>query len=139
MPTFELPKIDFSKLDLTKLDLTKLDLSKIELPKVDFGKVEMPTFDMPKFDMPKFEMPTVEMPVIDFDGLDEKVTGLAKDAAYISIGLGVLALQKAQVRRRELVSTLSERLGATREQVEEMVKTVEKQMRDLASRLPAAA
>lgn len=38
------------------------------------------------------------MPEINVD----EVTRIAKDAAYIAIGFGVLTLQKAQVQRREL-------------------------------------
>ncbi|MHB1509264.1 MAG: hypothetical protein ACYCST_06910 [Acidimicrobiales bacterium] len=34
------------------------------------------------------------------------LTMVAKDAAYVAIGLGVLGLQKAQVRRREIKSRL---------------------------------
>ncbi|MGB0112499.1 MAG: hypothetical protein WBP59_04720 [Ilumatobacteraceae bacterium] len=30
-----------------------------------------------------------------------KATDLAKDAAYVTVGLGILGLQRAQVRRRE--------------------------------------
>jgi predicted trehalose synthase len=35
--------------------------------------------------------------------LDDKLVAIARDAAYITIGFSVLAFQKAQVRRRELV------------------------------------
>jgi len=35
-----------------------------------------------------------------------EITKVAQDAAYVAIGLGVLGLQKAQVRRRELQNQL---------------------------------
>lgn len=35
--------------------------------------------------------------------LDDKLVAAARDAAYITIGFSVLAFQKAQVHRRELV------------------------------------
>jgi hypothetical protein len=119
--------IDFPTIDFPKIDFPKIDFSKVDFPKIDFSKVDFPKIDFPKVDLPDF-------PAIDLDDLDEKVTGLAKDAVYITIGFGVLAIQKTQVRRREVISALSDRLGATREQVEEMVKSVEKQMRDLTHR-----
>jgi hypothetical protein len=144
-PTIDFSKVEFPKVDFSKIEFPKVDFSKIEMPKVDFSKIEMPKVDfskieMPKVDFPKMEMPKVELPdfpAIDLDDLDEKITGLAKDAVYITIGFGVLAIQKTQVRRREVISALSDRLGATREQVEEMVKTVEKQMRDMTHRAAA--
>ena len=38
--------------------------------------------------------------------LDDKIAAAVRDAAYVAIGFGVLAVQQAQVRRRELVSAL---------------------------------
>jgi hypothetical protein len=127
VPKIEFPKIDLPKVDFSKIEFPKIDLSKVEFPKVEFPKVEFPKIDLPQVDLPDF-------PTLDLDDLDEKVTGLAKDAVYITIGFGVLALQKTQVRRREVVSALGDRFDTTRDQVEEMVKTVEKQVRDLARR-----
>jgi hypothetical protein len=134
-PTIDFSKVELPKIDLSKVELPKIDFSKVELPKIDLSKVELPKIDLSKVELPKVELP--EFPAIDLDDLDEKLTGLAKDAVYITIGFGVLAIQKTQVRRREVISALSDRLGATREQVEEMVKTVEKQMRDLTHRAAA--
>lgn len=127
MRTIDVPKIEFPKIDLPKVDFSKIEFPKIDLSKVEFPKVEFPKIDLPQVDLPDF-------PTLDLDDLDEKVTGLAKDAVYITIGFGVLALQKTQVRRREVVSALGDRFDTTRDQVEEMVKTVEKQVRDLARR-----
>ena len=129
-PTF--PRIDLSRFDLSRLDLTRLDLGAIEFPKVEFPKVEFPKVEFPKVEFPKVDLP-------DLEGLDEKVTAVAKDAAYITIGLAVLALQSSQVRRRELTQQLGERLGVTREQVEEFLKSVETQVRDAVKRTPLAA
>lgn len=36
-----------------------------------------------------------------------------EDALYVSVGLGVIAFQKAQVQRHELQKALEERLKAT--------------------------
>ena len=66
----------------TSIDLSNFDLSKLEMPK----------FDMPKFDMPKVDTAAV--------------TNVAKDAAYIAIGLAVLTIQKLQVQRRELTKSV---------------------------------
>ena len=69
--------------------------------------------------LPKF--PTVTFPSFDFSGLDanklagldEKVVAAVRDAAYVTIGFGVLAFQQAQVRRREVVQNLADRFGGT--------------------------
>jgi hypothetical protein len=47
------------------------------------------------------------------------VTDLARDAAYVTVGLGVLGYQRLQVHRTELQNRLSgdQRLGAVRESV----------------------
>jgi hypothetical protein len=88
------PSIDFSKLDISRLDLTKIDLPKIDLTRLD----------LPKFDLPKFDLGQIDAPEIDVD----TVTAFARDAAYVSIGLTVLAFQQAQVRRRELQASLEQ-------------------------------
>lgn len=45
----------------------------------------------------------------DFKDVTEEVVGTARDAAYVAVGLGVLAIQRAQVRRNELMKALSGR------------------------------
>jgi hypothetical protein len=55
--------------------------------------------------------------------LSKGVTDLARDAAYVAVGLGVLGYQRAQVQRVELQSRLShdfsldQRLGEVRQGV----------------------
>jgi hypothetical protein len=47
---------------------------------------------------------------LQMDGVAQAV----KDAAYVSVGLGVIAFQRLQVRRNELSKQLSEQSGAAR-------------------------
>ena len=42
----------------------------------------------------------------------EDATKVLKDALYVSVGLGVIAFQKAQVQRVELQKVLEDRLKA---------------------------
>jgi hypothetical protein len=42
-------------------------------------------------------------------------TKLARDAAYVALGLGVIRFQRASVRRRELEAEIGERLAPLRE------------------------
>jgi hypothetical protein len=86
VPAF--PSIDLTKIDLSKIDLSKIDLSKIDLSKVDLSGVD------------------VKLPDVD----TERLVGLARDAAYVGIGFGVLAVQQAQVRRREVRSTVERQI-----------------------------
>ncbi len=46
-----------------------------------------------------------------------EVTRTLKDAAYVAVGFGVLAFQKAQVRRRELEKQLESQSNQWRQQV----------------------
>lgn len=65
--------------------------------------------------------------------LDE-LTKAAQDAAYVTIGLGVIAFQKAQVRRNELTKSLQGGLDDAKAAVEDNVKLVEERLRALTGR-----
>lgn len=73
---------------------------------------------------------SIDLPTFDVDKLVE----LAKDAVYVTVGVGVLAFQKAQVRRRELVKLLDERIGSGKPQLEDLVKSFETRMKELDQR-----
>ena len=106
-PTF--PSVDFSKLDLSKLDLSKLDLSKFGLPK----------------------MPTPTLPEVDTDA----VISAAKDAAFVTIGLAVLAVQKLQAGRRDVVKAMNDQYGTGKGQFDEILEVVETRVAALEARL----
>jgi ABC-type transporter Mla subunit MlaD len=62
----------------------------------------------------------------------DDATKAIKDAGYVAVGLGVMAFQKAQVRRREVLDSLksnskgfSAQVDEARSQVAKVVKTVE--------------
>jgi uncharacterized protein HemX len=87
--------------------------------------------------------------------LSKGVTGLARDAAYVAVGLGVLGYQRAQVQRVELQHRLSkdisldQRLSGVRSEVTKGVKQldellenasqfIETSLQPLEQQLPAA-
>lgn len=84
-------------------------------------------------------------PSIDISNLDatrlaetnQKLVAAVRDAAYVTVGFGVLALQKAQVRRREMVRSIAERFGASKTQVEQMLTKFEDQFAKLDDRVIA--
>jgi len=47
----------------------------------------------------------------DLNDFTTEVTGLARDAVYVAVGLGVLGIQRAQVQRAELQKRLGLDLG----------------------------
>jgi hypothetical protein len=63
--------------------------------------------------------------------LSKGVTDLARDAAYVAVGLGVLGFQRAQVQRVELQNKLSkdfsldQRLSGVRTEVTKSVKQID--------------
>src|SRR6478735_3807849 len=63
----------------------------------------------------------VAVPEFDVHKLVEAV----RDAAYTIVGFGVLAVQRAQVQRREFAETISARFGTNRKQVEELIASFE--------------
>ena len=78
------------------------------------------------------------------------LTKTIKDAAYITIGFGVLAFQKAQVRRRELEKQFEDQTTDLRaqfakvadeveERIEPLVGAVETSLDQLEERLPDQA
>ncbi|MEQ1874899.1 MAG: hypothetical protein ABL953_14385 [Ilumatobacteraceae bacterium] len=84
-------------------------------------------------------------PSVDISGLDvsrladtnEKMVAAVRDAAYVTVGFGVLALQQAQVRRREMVRSIAERFGASKAQVEQLLAKFETQFAKLDARVVA--
>jgi len=80
LPTFELPKLPF--------DLPTIDLSSFELP-------ELPTCTMPSFDQLP-ELPTFE-----------QVAGLARDAAYVGVGLAVMTAERVQTAGAKVVELVT--------------------------------
>ena len=76
--------------------------------------------------------------------ITEEITKAARDAAYVVVGLGVLGVQRAQVRRQELVKKLAEprsqvedRLGEVREQFAKRVKDVDGAVEQVLDRIEA--
>jgi hypothetical protein len=91
--------------------------------------------------------------VTNFGTISKGVTDLARDAAYVAVGLGVLGYQRAQVQRAELKSRLSkdlsldQRLGEVRTellkgvtQLDELLETatqfIETSIQPLEQQLP---
>jgi hypothetical protein len=113
MPTFTMPRVpglDFSKLDLSKVQLPMIDLSKFDLSKVQFPKFDLPKFDLPKVDLPKVDLSKVQLPKFDLPKFDvDRLGDLARDAAYIGVGLVAMAVQKVDERRRGVQTELTTR------------------------------
>jgi hypothetical protein len=51
----------------------------------------------------------------------DAVSKVALDALYVSVGLGVIAFQKAQVRRNELTKSLEEQLKDIETRIKELL------------------
>ena len=63
------------------------------------------------------------------------VTKTVKDAAYVTVGIGVLAFQKAQVGRRELTKQVETQLSETGEQVQRLAKKVEERIQPVLGQI----
>ena len=107
-------------------DLTSIDLSRIDLSRIDLSRIDLPKIDLPKIDLP----------AVDTD----RVVGFVRDAAYVTIGFGVLGVQQAQVRRREIMqrlrtSPVAQHLGAGPVQIDELMSTLETRVGQFDERL----
>ncbi len=74
----------------------------------------------------------------------DTVTTALRDAAYVGVGLGVIAFQQAQVRRQELTRAAKARLQAGRgsfdalgEAVEDRVRLIEERLEEAETRVEA--
>ena len=67
------------------------------------------------------------------------VTNTLKDAAYVTVGLGVLGFQKAQVRRVELIKLLEEQRQQLISQLTSAGQTIEAQIAELTRLIKALA
>jgi ElaB/YqjD/DUF883 family membrane-anchored ribosome-binding protein len=93
--------------------------------------------------------------VTNISSISKGVTDLARDAAYVAVGLGVLGYQRAQVQRVELQNLLSkdvsldQRLGGVRneltkgiaqldELLENATQFIETSLQPLEAQLPAS-
>ena len=67
----------------------------------------------------------------------EDLSKLLKDAFYVTIGLGVIAVQRAQVRRQELTKQVSGHVDGLGKRVDDRVKTVEERLEAVEARFDA--
>jgi hypothetical protein len=81
----------------------------------------------------------------ELKGVTDDILGTARDAAYVAVGLGVLAFQRAQVRRQELIKALSGtrgdlegRLGGVREEILSGVKFIDGQLEHVLDTIEAS-
>jgi hypothetical protein len=81
--------------------------------------------------MTENKIPSVELPSLDADKLIE----LAKDAFYVSVGLAVLGVQQAQVRRNEIKKIVDDQVAATKAQFEDLTTSWESRVGTIDARL----
>jgi len=98
----------------TIIDLTKFDVKKFDVKKFDVKKFDVKKFDVKKFDVTKLDVSKLPLPNIDVAKI-ASAPGVqrAKDVGYTAVGFGVLAFQKAQVRRREIAESVTSTVKQT--------------------------
>jgi TolA-binding protein len=67
----------------------------------------------------------------------DDITKVLKDTLYVSVGLGVIAFQRAQVQRQELRKQLESQLGDARGSVGKVTKLVDERVKTVEERLEA--
>jgi hypothetical protein len=98
-----------------------------------FSKVQFPT--IPSIDLTKFDAQAVlsRLPHLPAD----RVVEIAKDAAYTTVGFGVLAFQKTQVRRQEVMAEVQAKLpGVVNEAITQATSTITNLRRLVTNRKP---
>jgi len=91
--------------------------------------VKLPTF--PSLDLTKIDAQAVlsRLPRIPTD----RAVELAKDAAYTTVGFGVLAFQKSQVRRQEVMAEVQAKLPGVVEEAVAQASTAITNLRRLVT------
>ena len=81
----------------------------------------------------------------EFKDITEEISKTARDAAYVVVGLGVLGLQRAQVRRQELARRLEDprtqvenTLDEVRDEFSRRVKDVDDRIENVIGKLESA-
>ncbi len=90
-----------------------------------------PSLDLSNLDLSKVSLPKVSVPNIDTEAL----SNVARDAAYVVVGLAVVALQRTQVLRREVVKSLSDQVADSKPQLEEIMSGVESRLASIDGRI----
>jgi hypothetical protein len=85
----------------------------------DFPTINFPTIDLSKFDPSNFDFPSIDFSKLDVNAIRNVKLPNVRDAAYMTVGLGVVAVERAQARREQLTAAVTERIG----QVRELIRT----------------
>jgi hypothetical protein len=96
----------------------------MKIPNVKFPTI--PSLDLTKIDAQALINRLPQVPT-------ERIVELAKDAAYTTVGLGVLTFQKTQVRRQEIMTELQAKLPGVAEQAVAQASSVITNLRSLVS------
>jgi hypothetical protein len=96
----------------------------MKIPNVKFPTI--PSLDLTRIDAQALINRLPQVPT-------ERVVELAKDAAYTTVGLGVLTFQKTQVRRQEIMTELQAKLPGVAEQAVAQASSVITNLRSLVS------
>lgn len=71
--------------------------------------------------------------------MDIDIRKTATDAAYITVGVGVLGYQQAQVRRRELTKALGSSVDEVRSRIEPLVEPLVEHVQSLPDQVREVA
>ncbi len=107
------------------------------------ASIKFPTFpavDLSALDMSRLNFSTLSFPKVNVADIDtEAVTDAAKDVAYVTIGLAVVAFQKAQVRRREITKSFSDQAADIESRIDSFEVKIDEAVVELEKRLPVRA
>lgn len=103
----------------TRTAQTVADRAATALKSIDFSAFDLDA--LKKLDPRNIDWSKMDLPEVD----GRKLLDAVRDAAYVTVGLGVLAVQKANVARGELATRIADRFGADSGQIEELISSFE--------------
>ena len=107
------------------------------------ASIKLPTFpavDLSALDMSRLNLSTLNFPNVNVADIDtEAVADAAKDVAYVTIGLALVAFQKAQVRRREITKSINDQAAGFESRIDSFEVKIDEAVVELERRLPVRA
>ncbi|NDC46596.1 MAG: hypothetical protein EBZ68_03350 [Actinobacteria bacterium] len=88
------------------------------------------SLDLTKFDVRSFDPRKITLPNVDLRKTVAPAAKIARDAAYVAVGLGVIATQKASARRYDLEQRVKDLAPRVRDEAKATAERVLREAND---------
>jgi hypothetical protein len=104
------------------------------MPSIQFTN-PLRSLDLTKFDVRKFDPRKMTLPTVDVRKTVAPAAKVARDAAYVAVGLGVIATQKATARRYDIEQRVKDVAPRVRDEAKATAERVLREANDTVVRV----